>query len=238
MEFFFETGERMRLGGSARVGASMGAGWVSMESAGDLADRAKLVAIIKSSRIWTPLFKRLVRVVASYVALRQRYRSFVGRCPFCGGNLEVSPATKSCRCWDCEARHDAASFVMAMEGLDRTRAVKRLSARVWNPIVPIVYESRPIRPRLKPARKKRLKQICGAKNRRGEPCQRKEIFRGGKCPNHGGLSTGPKTPEGKALALANLRPYRKGHVHSDSWRRARKTRTKRPMPHPLPALTG
>ncbi len=34
---------------------------------------------------------------------------------------------------------------------------------------------------------------CGAKTRKGTPCQRKLLLRGGKCPNHGGMSTGPKT---------------------------------------------
>ena len=44
--------------------------------------------------------------------------------------------------------------------------------------------------------------VCRAKNRKGEPCKiRREVFRckNGKlrCRYHGGLSTGPKTPEGK-----------------------------------------
>lgn len=30
--------------------------------------------------------------------------------------------------------------------------------------------------------------ICGAKNRRGLPCQCKMLFRGGRCKFHGGLS--------------------------------------------------
>lgn len=48
---------------------------------------------------------------------------------------------------------------------------------------------------------------CGAKTRRGTPCKRKGL-KSGRCPNHGGLSTGAKTPEGKLRALANLRQYR------------------------------
>jgi hypothetical protein len=40
-------------------------------------------------------------------------------------------------------------------------------------------------------------KICGAKTRGGTPCQRKLILRGGRCPNHGGLSVGPRTPEGR-----------------------------------------
>ena len=45
--------------------------------------------------------------------------------------------------------------------------------------------------------------ICGAWNRQGEPCQAKQLYRNGRCKNHGGLSTGPKTPEGKAKVAQN-----------------------------------
>ena len=41
------------------------------------------------------------------------------------------------------------------------------------------------------------RQPCGAKTRAGPPCQRKGLGRGGRCANHGGASTGPKTPEGR-----------------------------------------
>jgi hypothetical protein len=41
------------------------------------------------------------------------------------------------------------------------------------------------------------KQPCGAKTRAGHPCQRKGLGRGGRCANHGGASTGPKTIEGR-----------------------------------------
>ena len=45
--------------------------------------------------------------------------------------------------------------------------------------------------------------ICGAKNRQGNPCQCKRLFRGNKCRFHGGLSTGPKTAAGRrAIAMA------------------------------------
>lgn len=52
---------------------------------------------------------------------------------------------------------------------------------------------------------KGLAKVCGAKNRRGLPCQCKRVYRGGRCKFHGGLSTGPKTPEGKQRALEALR---------------------------------
>ena len=47
-------------------------------------------------------------------------------------------------------------------------------------------------------------RICGAKNRRGLPCQCKLLFRGGRYKFHGGKSTGAKTPAGKARALRAL----------------------------------
>lgn len=47
---------------------------------------------------------------------------------------------------------------------------------------------------------------CGARRRRdGEPCQSKSVPGKNRCKWHGGCSTGPKTPEGRARALANLR---------------------------------
>ena len=42
--------------------------------------------------------------------------------------------------------------------------------------------------------------LCGARTRRGTSCQRKAL-QNGRCPNHGGLSTGPRTPEGQLRAI-------------------------------------
>lgn len=47
--------------------------------------------------------------------------------------------------------------------------------------------------------------LCGARTRTGAPCKRKPIPGKKRCRNHGGLSTGPRTVEGKAKALACLR---------------------------------
>lgn len=49
------------------------------------------------------------------------------------------------------------------------------------------------------------KPICGARTRKGTPCQCRKLLRRGRCKRHGGASTGPKTAEGKARALANLK---------------------------------
>lgn len=51
---------------------------------------------------------------------------------------------------------------------------------------------------------------CGAKTRQGHPCKRTDIYLSGRCKFHGGLSTGPKTPEGRAQCALNGRnPKRK-----------------------------
>ena len=44
----------------------------------------------------------------------------------------------------------------------------------------------------------------------GQPCKAKAM-RNGRCRNHGGLSSGPKTPEGKAaVSTASKRRYHRG----------------------------
>lgn len=48
------------------------------------------------------------------------------------------------------------------------------------------------------------KPVCGAKTRRGTSCQCKKLLRGGRCKLHGGMSTGPRTPEGKVRSAGNL----------------------------------
>lgn len=45
---------------------------------------------------------------------------------------------------------------------------------------------------------------CGARTRAGAPCIRRAAPGKRRCPNHGGLSTGPKTAEGKARVALNL----------------------------------
>lgn len=56
---------------------------------------------------------------------------------------------------------------------------------------------------------------CGAKTRLGRPCVARAVWlpgapepRNGRCRNHGGLSTGPKTPEGQQRSAEALRKAR------------------------------
>jgi hypothetical protein len=50
----------------------------------------------------------------------------------------------------------------------------------------------------------RTHTYCGARTRAGTPCKRKDIwFPSGRCKLHGGMSTGPKTFEGKQRSAQN-----------------------------------
>lgn len=46
---------------------------------------------------------------------------------------------------------------------------------------------------------------CGARTSSGKPCRMTALFTNGRCIWHGGKSTGPKTPEGRARSLENLK---------------------------------
>jgi hypothetical protein len=51
---------------------------------------------------------------------------------------------------------------------------------------------------------------CAARTRRGTSCRQVAIYANGRCKFHGGLSTGPRTVEGKRRsALNGFRPKRK-----------------------------
>ena len=52
----------------------------------------------------------------------------------------------------------------------------------------------------------RKKIHCGANTRKGTACKCKAL-KNGRCKLHGGLSTGPKTSEGRERALSNLKQY-------------------------------
>ena len=46
-------------------------------------------------------------------------------------------------------------------------------------------------------------EFCDARKKNGEPCRQKALYRQGRCKFHGGLSTGPKTEEGKQQSRIN-----------------------------------
>jgi hypothetical protein len=64
---------------------------------------------------------------------------------------------------------------------------------------------------------------CGARTRAGTPCKG-PAMPNGPCRMHGGLSTGPRTPEGKARsAAANWKHGRKSKAAIRERREARET---------------
>lgn len=54
-------------------------------------------------------------------------------------------------------------------------------------------------------REVKLRQVCGAKNRKGKPCRNMSEPERKRCRFHGGKSTGPRTEEGKARIAAAQR---------------------------------
>jgi hypothetical protein len=55
---------------------------------------------------------------------------------------------------------------------------------------------------------KRDRQLCGAFTRQGKPCQRGAL-KNGRCRNHGGCASGPKTEEGRRrIAEAQRKRWR------------------------------
>lgn len=57
-------------------------------------------------------------------------------------------------------------------------------------------------------RAEQVRVICGARRRSdGEPCQALSIQGKRRCRWHGGCSTGPRTADGRARSLANLRQF-------------------------------
>lgn len=46
---------------------------------------------------------------------------------------------------------------------------------------------------------------CGARKKNGERCRSTTLCANGRCKFHGGASTGPRSAEGRARALENLR---------------------------------
>lgn len=46
---------------------------------------------------------------------------------------------------------------------------------------------------------------CSARTRKGTPCKMRSVWANGRCKLHGGLSTGPKTEEGRRQSAINGR---------------------------------
>ena len=60
-------------------------------------------------------------------------------------------------------------------------------------------------------------QRCGAKTRKGTPCQKPPLMGKTRCRLHGGLSTGPQTSEGKArIAAAHWKHGRRSRAFTEA----------------------
>jgi hypothetical protein len=80
------------------------------------------------------------------------------------------------------------------------RAGKLVRSAKWHAVMVARERASEERARLRELRNK----PCGARTRAGHPCRRQGLGKGGRCPNHGGMSTGPRTPEGRARISASL----------------------------------
>lgn len=88
---------------------------------------------------------------------------------------------------------------------DKSEAIRRAEIFLNGGIVP----PPPVLPPYPKFPPECVDMVCCARGRRkGTPCQSKEIYRNGRCKWHGGLSTGPKTEEGKGRSARNLPPFK------------------------------
>lgn len=61
------------------------------------------------------------------------------------------------------------------------------------------------------------RSVCGARTRKGTPCAARVVGDTERCRMHGGLSTGPKTAEGRVrIAESNRRRARERRVGQDA----------------------
>jgi hypothetical protein len=89
-----------------------------------------------------------------------------------------------------DQRRDLAAFTKVYRAMGEQRTFRDIDGRErvigWN-------------------ERKRDRPRCGARTRAGGACKAPVVRGKSRCRMHGGLSTGPKTPEGKARTLAALK---------------------------------
>ncbi len=87
------------------------------------------------------------------------------------------------------------------ERMRSRRVGKATRSAKWHAVMVARERASEERARLRDLRNK----PCGARTRAGHSCQRKGLGKGGRCPNHGGMSTGPRTSEGRSRISAALK---------------------------------
>jgi hypothetical protein len=93
---------------------------------------------------------------------------------------------------------------------DRVYELKQHS-KYQDKVVVVGYRVKVV-PGLKPPESPTYPEIirdltCGAKTRKGTPCKRTDLYSSGRCKFHGGMSTGPTTPEGKKKIAQNAKKH-------------------------------
>lgn len=104
--------------------------------------------------------------------------------------------------------------VLEEEGhtIEMLHGVRRCGVALENPFYSSASSARGSSTKAQP-RDKRGKPICGAKNRKGNPCHSKQLLKNGRCKFHGGMSTGPRSPEGKErIRQAQKKRWQKWHA--------------------------
>lgn len=79
----------------------------------------------------------------------------------------------------------------------------RVARILRSPSSPVPPPEFPPDPALPPFPEECRGLTCGARTRAGTPCKRRDLGVSGRCKLHGGMSTGPRTPEGKAKCALN-----------------------------------
>jgi len=86
--------------------------------------------------------------------------------------------------------------VPTIEGwAENEKAARQIASSLLPTSMPVTLPAVIVAPA--PARYRVHRPRCGAKTRKGTPCQAAGIGKGGRCRSHGGLSTGARTAEGR-----------------------------------------
>lgn len=150
----------------------------------------------------------LSRDKAHLAALQRQRRSYMVRMdymPSKDAQRAIQAHRERCRPGSQSATNSAVLDAIVLEWADLTGInYQDLQMPMTSGRVPELVDA--MRARMTSGAAKNSRVQCGARRHRdGQPCQAKSEPGKRRCRFHGGRSTGPRTPEGKARALANLR---------------------------------
>jgi DNA primase len=107
-------------------------------------------------------FPDIVAIISDYVSLKRRGRNFIGLCPFHSEktpSFTVSPEKKLFHCFGCQVSGDHIGFVMQMDQLSFTEAVRHIATRIGISIVE--EELSPEKAKLRSEREE-MQRLCHA----------------------------------------------------------------------------